>query len=251
MRANLFNIQKFSLHDGPGIRTVVFFQGCNLRCQWCANPESQPMSPPTLSGKPAGRAYTLDEVLDEALKDAPFYAQSGGGVTLSGGEPLLQLDFALALADALHAEGVTVGLESACCVDAWAWARAYDHVDFVLADVKHWDDRLHRRFTGVPVRAIHENIRYAIAGGKPTTLRVPVVPGVNDSPDDARAFARLFAGWGAREAHLLPFHQLGAGKYRELGMAYPFEGVAQLHPEDLSSYAEILRGAGLDVQIGG
>lgn len=105
MKGILFNIQKFSLHDGAGIRTTLFFKGCNLRCRWCANPESQKMEPEQLGAETTGRAYTLEEVLAEAMRDKPFYDRSGGGVTLSGGEPLLQADFAAALCRQLRVGG--------------------------------------------------------------------------------------------------------------------------------------------------
>lgn len=251
MEATLFNIQKFCLHDGPGIRTTVFFKGCNLRCAWCANPESQAMAPEEMGGKPVGRAYTLEEVLEETCKDKPFYDQSGGGVTLSGGEPLMQADFACALCDALHAQGVSVGIETAALADTGAFERVLGKLDFAQIDLKHWDEEKHRLGTGVGNAQILNNLRLALASSLPVIVRIPVIPGFNDSPADARAFGDLLAGLGAREVQLMPFHQLGELKYSDLGRPYAYGGVPQLHEEGLSAFAGALTEAGLKAQIGG
>lgn len=265
MEAVIFNIQKFSLHDGPGIRTAVFFKGCNLRCKWCANPES-------FSGR--GRHYTLDEVLSEVLKDKPFYASSGGGVTLTGGEPLLQPEFVCALCDALHAEGVNIAVETAADVPADVFERVLERCDFALIDVKHWDSEAHFRGTGSDNRRILGNLRRALARQMPVAVRIPVIPGFNDSSADARGFAELLSGFGARDVHhdarvqrvqaprlqsnlcardvhLLPFHQLGESKYAELGIPYAYAGAAQLHEDGLAEFAGIITAASLRVQIGG
>lgn len=242
----IFNIQRFSLHDGAGIRTNVFFQGCNLRCGWCANPESQAMNPAS-----GAREYGVAELAAELVKDKPFFDRSGGGVTLTGGEPLLQAEFLQALADALHALGVRVALETAACVPAGIFQSVIPKLDLIHIDLKHYDDGAHRRGTGVGLSQILGNIRFALASGVPTVLRVPVIPGFNDSQEDWRGFATLLTELGVREVQILPFHQMGESKYEKLGMAYAFAGRKQLHEEDLEPFQEVLRGAGLIVQIGG
>ena len=246
LKALLFNIQKFSLHDGYGIRTTLFFKSCNLKCGWCSNPESQSTLP-----EGGGRWYTLDEVMEAVLKDKPFYDKSGGGVTLSGGEPLMQAEFVSALCDQLHEAGVTVGLETAANVSEKTFAEIVEKCDFAQIDLKHWDEERHLKGTCVGNGLILRNIRYALSLDKPIILRIPVIPGYNDSDDDAREFACLLFKLGAKEVQLLPFHQLGEKKYKNLNMPYAYSGVAQLHDEDLNGFKEILTAARLTVQIGG
>ena len=251
MNALIFNIQKFSLHDGPGIRTTVFFKGCNLRCQWCANPESFSAQPEADNGETVGRYYTLDEVMSEVLKDKAFFEKSGGGVTLSGGEPLLQAEFVLTFCDALHAEGITVGIETAANVSSAIFAGVLKKCDFAYIDLKHWNSAKYREGTGVGNSRILGNIRQALASGIPTTIRIPLIPGFNNAPDDARAYAALLKELGAGNVHVLPFHQMGESKYKKYDIPYAYEGVPQFHDEDAAEFAAVLKDAGFNVQIGG
>lgn len=260
MKALLFNIQKFSLHDGFGIRTTVFFKGCSLRCEWCANPESQSPQPESMrvatgdnTGETAvaGRWYSLNELMQEVMKDKVFYDNSGGGVTLSGGEPMMQPGFVCAFADALHEAGVTVGIETALHVQPAICRQVLSKMDFACIDLKHWDSDKHKKGTCVGNDLIIGNLREALLMPPPVFVRIPIIPGYNDSLDDARAFAGLLRGIGAKEVHLLPFHQMGEEKYTRLGRAYGMQGVPQLREEDLETYAHTLRGHGVKVQIGG
>lgn len=252
MEAVLFNIQKFCLHDGPGIRSTVFFKGCNLRCRWCANPESQPGEvQPALGEKLRGRRWSLEEVLAEVLRDKVFYEQSGGGVTCSGGEPLLQADFVCSLADALHKEGIPVSIETAANVPEERFRRVFAKLDSAHIDLKHFDEAKHREGTGAGLSRILANLKYALSGPIPVHVRIPVIPRYNDSPEDARGFSALLKELGADHVQILPFHQMGEKKYEEMGLDYALRGVAQLHDEDLAEYAAILEDAGLQVQIGG
>lgn len=251
MKALLFNIQKFSLHDGPGIRTTLFFKGCNLRCKWCANPESMSAQPEPMNGSSAGRYYTLDEVMTEIMKDKPFYDKSGGGVTLSGGEPLLQPEFVCALSDRLHDAGITVGIESAANVPAEVFKKVLDKCDFAKIDCKHWDSNKYLSGTGADHKQTLRNLRYALGKGLSVIVCIPVIPGFNNAAADAHAYSALLAEYGAKEVHILPFHQLGENKYTQLGKTYPYAGVPQLHDEDVREFADIIASAGLQVQIGG
>ena len=248
LTATIFNLQKFSIHDGAGIRTDVFFQGCNLRCQWCSNPESQPVEP--LPGEKT-RDYTVDELMQELVKDKPFYITSGGGVTLTGGEALLWPDFVCALCDALHAEGIHVALETAACVPEQTFLRVLEHVDFAYIDLKHPDAAKHRAGTGVGNALILHNIAYALKSKTPAVLRIPVIPGFNDSEEDFAGFASALNKLGAKEVQLLPFHQLGESKYKRLQLQYAFDGQKQLRDGDVSAFADALSNAGIQVQIGG
>lgn len=246
--APIFNIQHFSLHDGEGIRTTVFFQGCNLRCRWCANPESQPMEP--LPGETV-QAYPVPELLKELLKDKAFYDTSGGGVTLSGGEPLLYPEYVADLCRALHQEGVRVTIETAANVPEHVFSSILSAVDCAYIDLKHFDNGAHIAGTGAGNARILANIALAVRSATETVVRIPVIPGYNDSLEDARAFADTLNPLGVRRVHVLPFHQFGESKYKRLNLPYAYDGVPQRHEEDLEAFAAAMRESGLDVQIGG
>ena len=245
----VFNIQKFSLHDGPGIRTAAFFQGCNMRCKWCANPESFELAPkhPTSEAK----AYTVDELARELLKDKAFYDASGGGVTLTGGEPLLQPLFVCELCDYLRALGVSVWLETAANVPTEVFLEVLRRCEGVHIDLKHHDNAAHLEGTGVPMTLVFANIRAALETGVRVIVRIPVVPGFNNCSEDSARFAQLLASLGAREVQLMPFHQLGAHKHKQLGLDYAYAKAPGLRDEELEPFADTLRTAGFAVQVGG
>lgn len=297
MKATIFNIQKFCLHDGPGIRTTVFFKGCNLKCRWCANPESQQLRPQLtldrarclgcgrcaqacpkgarqmMSSLPRtdmrkcqacgacmevcsaiaiameGREVTVEEVLNEVMKDAPFYERSGGGVTFSGGEVLLQQDFAMELARKLHQQGVSVAVETAAAVSGERFKAFLREIDYIFVDLKHYDGEAHRAGTGIGNEQILENIRAVQHSGLPFTLRIPVIPGYNDAQKDARGFAQLLADLDINRVQLLPFHQLGERKYDLLGRDYAYAGAAQLHREDLQAYQNEFKRLGVQAEL--
>lgn len=245
--ACIFNIQKFSIHDGPGIRTTVFFKGCPLRCRWCSNPESQaPGVQPEREDMLAGRLYTLEQVLDISLEDRDFYLESGGGVTLSGGEVLMQADFATALVQELHRLGIHTALETTGFAAPEAFEAVAQHVDFLLYDLKHHDSDAHREGTRVRNQQILENLRRAVFREMDILVRIPVIPGYNDSLADARGFAVLLRKLGLHRVQLLPFHQFGQKKYETLGMKYELDHLKNLHPEDLLEYQKEMISGGLD-----
>lgn len=251
MKALIYNIQKFSLHDGKGIRTTIFFKGCSLNCEWCANPESLSAQPELIDDKIIGRQYSLEEIMTEILKDKPFYDKSGGGVTLSGGEPLLQAEFICALCDALHDAVITVGIETNANVPPNVFREVLKRCVFAFIDLKHWDNTMHLKGTGADYSQILKNLTYALTQAIPVIVRIPIIPNYNMSEADAHAFASLLAKIGAKEVQLLPFHQLGENKYAKQNKSYAYAGVKQLHDEDLAGFAEVLASAGFEVQIGG
>lgn len=289
----IFNIQKFSLHDGPGIRTVVFFKGCPLKCKWCANPESQ--SPnvqvlwdgdkcmkcgtcvrdcvaraislsegriqvseslctgcriclehcPGRALKAEGEAKTVEEVLAVCLQDLDFYEESGGGVTLSGGEPLVHPDFAIALIRALKEHGIHTAIETTGFAAPEVFDQVTDLLDLLLFDIKHWDEQRHIAGTGVSNRLILDNMKRAIAAGKNVLPRLPVIPGFNDSLEDAAGFVKRLKEAGASRVQMLPFHQFGERKYEELGKDYEYTDVPALHEEDLEAFKQVFLDAGI------
>ncbi|GHV76556.1 putative pyruvate formate-lyase activating enzyme [Spirochaetia bacterium] len=239
-KALLFNIQKFSLHDGPGIRTAVFFKGCPLRCRWCANPESQE------AGLGAGRYYTVEEVMETCLQDRPFYEESGGGVTLSGGEVLMQAGFATALLDRLGEAGIHRAIETSALAPPAVWQKFITHVDFLIIDVKHYNRERHIEGTGVSNETCLANLQTALDNSKSVLPRIPVIPGFNNSLKDAGEFTRLFTAMRISKIELLPFHQFGEKKYADLGIPYPMQGVPQLHREDLALYRQVFIDKGIE-----
>ena len=249
MKGLIFNIQKFSLHDGAGIRTSVFFQGCNMRCKWCSNPESLETRPERQNS--GARCYTVPELMAELVKDKAFYDASGGGVTLTGGEPLLQPEFVCELCDSLRAAEIGIALETSANVTEDVFQSVLHKFNAIHIDMKHYDAEAHRRGTGTGNARIVPNIISALESGVRTIIRIPVIPGFNDSPDDIRGFAALLDLVGARDVQLLPFHQLGESKYEKLGLKYEYTGTAQLYEENLEHFARVLRDTVENVQIGG
>ena len=196
-------------------------------------------------------AYTVEALVAELVKDKPFYDESGGGVTLTGGEALLHPAFVLELCEALHREGIHVALETAACVSEDLFARVLAAVDFAYIDLKHYDDARHRAGTGVGNELILKNIASALKSKTPVVLRIPVIPGFNDSEADFAGFAKALGALGAKEVQLLPFHQLGESKYKRLQIQYAYDGQKQLRDGDVSAFAAALEKAGISVQIGG
>lgn len=250
LKGRIFNIQKFSINDGPGIRTTVFFKGCPLQCQWCSNPESQNRNAAVADAMEnplyRGREYGVEEVMAVVRQDAAFYEESGGGMTLSGGEVLQQQDFAAALIEAAHAEGIHVAVETTGYASPRRFRAFLPLPDLYLFDFKHWDRERHRAFTGVYNDAIIDNLRAVVEAGKPVVARIPVIPRFNVGIANARGLAGALVGLGVREAHLLPFHQFGERKYEEMGLEYAWKGVKQLHPESLERYRQVFLDAGLE-----
>lgn len=248
----VFNVQKFSIHDGPGIRTVVFLKGCPLACAWCSNPNSRKLKTVTLRDAQDpnvftedSRDYRLDEVVRVCLQDLPFYEESGGGVTLSGGEPLVQHRFALQLLRALRAKGIHTAIETTGYGAPAIFGKAIKECDLVIMDVKHHDKSRHRRWTGVANDLPLQNLATLFDAGVETWVRIPVIPGVNDSPQDAAEFAALFHARGVAQVQLLPFHQYGERKYELLGWEYQMAGVPTLHEEDVEPFRTALEAHGI------
>lgn len=245
----IFNIQKFSINDGPGIRSTVFFCGCPLSCRWCSNPESQNRCRKAVlaSGDPKlmGREWTVEEVLSEVEKDRCFYEESGGGITLSGGEVLQQHAFAIALLKEAGRRSLHCAAETTGYATEEVFAQFIRHIDLLLFDMKHWDSKIHQEKTGVPNEGILKNMRYAVEQKVPVIARIPVIPKFNANLPAARGMASLLKELGVREVHLLPFHQFGEKKYEQLKLSYEMKGIKQLHPETLARYLEVFLREGL------
>ncbi len=296
--AAVFNIERHALHDGPGIRTLVFMKGCPLRCFWCSNPEGQLrrtelMFTPNKCGssgrcvdacpedaiawtpgeKPVvdrelctvcaqcvtacpngafetvGHDFTAREVLNEVEKDFIFYRSSSGGVTVSGGEPMVQYKFIAELFELCREHGIATAIET-CGYVPWSHYEAViPYLDHVLIDVKHTDSEIHYEGTGVDPARIHDNVRRLARTGIPLIVRVPVITGFNDAPEHMRALADFIVDAGVTEIHLLPYHSLGEVKYAGLFRDYPAEGTRPPSVERMRELLQILLDAGLKASI--
>lgn len=257
-KGRIFDIQRFSIHDGTGIRTIVFLKGCILRCRWCCNPESQEYAVQTMMvqgvPKTIGEDVTVEKVMETVEKDRPYYRRSGGGLTLSGGESLCQVEFARDLLRAAKESGINTAMESTACVPYDRIEMVLPYLDQYLMDLKHVNQEKHKEFTGKTNELVLENARkIAESGMTELIIRVPVIPGFNDRVDEIEAIARYAAGLkGVRKLHLLPYHRLGQDKYKGLGREYLMEGVLPPSNEHMQTLKEaVIKVSGLDCQIGG
>ncbi len=256
VRGRIFDIQKFSVHDGPGIRTIVFLKGCALRCRWCCNPESQSKEIETMhtpqGDKIIGRDVTVGEIIGEVLKDRQFFTRSGGGLTLSGGETLLQPEFAKALFAAAKENGINTAIESTAFAKFETIEELLPYIDYYLMDIKHISSEKHKQFTGQPNELILENAEKIAQKANKLIIRVPVIPTFNDTPEEIAQIA-VFAKTlkNVDELHLLPYHRYGEDKYAYLGRDYTLKDITTPADEKMAFLKSVVEACGLNCQIGG
>ncbi len=299
IRGTIFNLQRFAVHDGPGIRTTVFLKGCPLSCAWCHNPESQNPKPELVlrenrcircgacievcephaiawqadqivtdrakcddcgacvtrcvaeARELAGQEMTVARVLAEVERDLAFYDESGGGVTFSGGEPLLQRGFLLELLCACKEKEIHTAVDT-CGYATWhAFDSIRPYVDLFLYDLKLMDKARHEKYTGVSNRLILENLRALTGRGHQVIIRVPVIPGLTDDDENIRQIGAFVSTLQVQRLDLLPYHNIATGKYNRLDRDYALTKVQPPPAAQMERIAEILRGQGLAVKIGG
>lgn len=257
-KGRIFDIQRYSIHDGSGIRTIVFLKGCVLRCRWCCNPESQKYEMETMvvHGKPKtiGQDITVKEVMETVEKDRAYYRRSGGGLTLSGGESLCQPDFARDLLRAAKESGINTAMESMGCAPFETIEKILPYLDTYLMDIKHTNTAKHKEFTGKANDLMLENAKkIAESGMTNLVIRVPVIPGFNDSIHEIEDIAKFADGLkGVKKIHLLPYHRLGQDKYEGLKREYLMGDVLPPTNEQMEKLRQaVLRVSKLDCQIGG
>ncbi len=256
-RGRIFDIQKYSIHDGPGIRTIIFLKGCALRCRWCCNPESQEFEIQTMmfedKEKIMGQDVTVEDIMPLIKQDIFYYNRSGGGVTLSGGEALLQPEFAPHLLRACKDYGINTAIETTGFAKWEIIQRYLPYLDYVLMDVKHMDNAKHKEFTSQPNELILENARkIAEAGIVNLTIRVPVIPSFNATHQEIYDIAVFAASLpGVEQLHLLPYHRLGQGKYDGLGRTYALDGIELIPDSYMKELLDTAKKSGLKCQIGG
>jgi len=227
MVGRIFEIREFTLHDGPGVRTTVFFKGCPLRCAWCHNPEGQSAEIETMVRKGGekvvcGRDMTAVELADELAVNADIMNESGGGVTFSGGEPLAQARFLLELIPLLKERGVRLAIETSGYAPAADYRAVVSQLDFAYQDVKLLDAAAFRRWTGGDLPVVLENVSWLRKSGVPYSFRVPLIPGVNDDAESRGAFAAFADG---TKVEYLPCNAAAGAKYPMLGRVYPMAGI--------------------------
>ncbi len=244
--AVITNIQHFSVGDGPGIRTTVFLKGCNLHCPWCHNPETiAPQIQPLY-----GRNITVDEAMSEIMEDIEFYKSSGGGVTLSGGEPLLQADFCANIAHACKKQGLHVLLDTAGNVDFQQFEKVLPYIDMCYFDLKSGTEEGYRLVGGLLERTL-QNMQKVSAWGVPVTVRIPIIPDFNDDLEAAEQMAALLKKLHMRYVDLLPFHRLGSSKYAALGVDYKYKDIPTMTSKQIEPLLFVFRKYGLEAAIGG
>ncbi|AFM24838.1 glycyl-radical enzyme activating protein [Desulfomonile tiedjei] len=301
LRGLIFGIERFALHDGPGIRTLVFMKGCPLRCLWCSSPQTQEphaqitydysacrkcgacaASCPTQaltfspdSGVRAdftlcdrcdkcltvcpgnalqlmGRWLSTEDLFREVTRDSAFFRRSKGGITVGGGEPTFQPRFVSEFMRRCKDSNIHTAMET-CGYCPWeSLDNILEHTDTVFMDIKHMDDRVHRRLTGVSNRSIRENAR-KVAQKRPLIVRIPVVPGLNDSEENVRATAKFAAQLGKNllRIELLPYHKLGLGNYERLGKNYQLTEVEPPSDERMELLRSATEGCGIQVRVAG
>lgn len=298
LKGFVYNIMRFSVHDGPGIRTTVFFKGCPLSCWWCHNPESRSSTPdlmysaercahcgccvsacpnhairwenrpewdsglcqfcgdcadacPTEARQLVGKWMTVGEVLAEIKRDTVFYDESGGGVTLSGGEPLAQPEFAEALVEACRAEGIHTAVETCGAAPRETILKIGKTANLVLFDLKLMNSVRHKEFTGVSNLSILKNLEALAKAHVAVVVRIPLIPGINDDEENIKQSRQFLHSIGINKVDLLPYHEIGVEKYKKLGMDYRLKGLKPPEQEHVGAIAEQFRRDGFAVRVGG
>ncbi len=237
MQGIIFDIKRFAIHDGPGIRTTVFFKGCPMKCPWCHNPESQKKCPERVAnnGKKEiiGVKRSVEEIIDEIEKEVVFYDESRGGVTFSGGEPLAQPQFLQALLKECRKRDIHTTLDTTGYVSPKTFKSIIDKVDMFLYDLKIMDDKKHIQCTGVSNRPVLENLKILSKKGKKVIIRFPVIPGITDTEENIKAVGTYVSSLkNISEIDLLPYHRIAEGKYRRLKKENMMKTMTVVPPSD-------------------
>ena len=301
MKGKLYDIQRFAIHDGPGIRTLVFMKGCPLECLWCSTPQTQRSSPdllyievnckkclrcvdvcpekailfsdnekieidrklcntcgqcvdacPNQALKLVGEQKTVEQLFQEVMKDSNFYRRSDGGVTIGGGEATMQPEFVTALLKKCKEIFVHTAMETCGYVKWDQLEKILEHIDLLYFDIKHMDSRIHEEITGVSNELILENARKA-SEMRPIIIRIPVIPGLNDSEENLLNTAKFASELGENllRIELLPYHKFGTGTYEQLGREYSLKHIEPPSEEHMNKLKKVTESCGVKVQIGG
>jgi len=254
------DIQKFSLHDGPGIRSTIFLKGCNMRCIWCHNPETYEMQPqeafykdkcigcghckdgcPTKARIIIGREMTADEVCDEIISDLPYYQTSGGGITLSGGEPLIQADFAAEILSKCQENNIDTAIETNLSLPYEQIKKVVPYLNRIYFDIKLFNDDLHKQYTGVSNKRILENAHYTDETGLPFIVRTPLIPGITDTDENIAAIAAFLKPMKHLQYYeLLSYNSLAGSKYEPIHLEFKLKDVKPLPDDRIKTLIDII-----------
>ena len=266
MQGLIFSVKRYSIHDGPGIRVTFFMKGCPLSCWWCHNPEG--ISPDCEvvvhkrkmgdlefpENEKAGQYYSVSNILEILEKEKIFIQQSNGGVTFSGGEPMMQFEFLLEALKACKTNGYSTAIDTSGYSSPEDFEAVMHFTDIFLFDIKHYDDSKHIEYTGVSNIGIFDNLRFLLKSGKDVMVRIPVIPGINDDTVNLTEIRQLVAGLRCEnliKINLLPFHRIGASKYKKFNIPYRMNDTEQPSAERMKELKEFFSETGINVKIGG
>lgn len=261
----IFDIRRYSVHDGPGIRTTVFLKGCSLRCAWCHNPESwlnepQPIKKMrSLNGhrheitETVGKWYSADEVMEVILKDRLFYEESGGGVTFSGGEPMLQEEFLKEMLQLCKQNEIQTAVDTSGSVETEVFKAVSGKADLLLYDIKTSDEAVHIENTGSDNKLILKNLEWVKENGPDVIIRIPVIPGVNNNNEEMQRIRDILVTLRKRvkRVDLLPYHRLGRQKFENLGMTRRAGIKGEITSVEIKGFMEVFSQGGFPVKKGG
>jgi pyruvate formate lyase activating enzyme len=266
MKGLIFSVKRYSVHDGPGIRVTFFMKGCPLSCMWCHNPEGiSPLQESVVStsrigdkefskNEEVGKYFTVNDILDILDKEKVFIDHSKGGVTFSGGEPMLQFEFLLEALKACKEKGYHTAVDTSGYSTAENYKSIVPFTDLFLFDIKHFDEARHIETTGVSNTGILDNYRLLLNSGRNLMIRFPVIPGVNDDPDHLNRLRRLINSTktgSIKRINLLPFHKIGSSKYKRFNIPYRMDRVEPPSAEKMKNMKEFFMETGNKVKIGG
>ncbi len=261
----IFDIKRYAIHDGPGIRMTVFLKGCPLRCWWCHNPESQspqpeiclkkaPLDakPPLIEKEIVGKLVTVEQVMAEIDKEIVFFDESGGGVTFSGGEPLMQTQFLAALLDECRANEIHTALDTSGYAMPELFNSIIDKVDLFLYDLKLMNDRQHRKYSGVPNHYVNKNLQMLSDKGKKFIIRFPVIPSITDTAENLRQVKKFLSTFESMEKiDLLPYHIIANNKYERFNKKNEMKNIEPPSNQEMYRLKADFEDAGFQVKIGG
>ncbi len=261
----VFDIKRFAVHDGPGIRTTVFLKGCSLRCWWCHNPESQAKEPFTIDikrkvngrsipgKKTYGETIEVENLMEVILKDQHYYEESGGGVTFSGGEPLMQTETLSELLESCKKQGLHTTIDTSGFAKQEQFEKVLPHTDLFLYDLKNMDPELHKEYIGVDNGLIHSNAEFLLENSANLVFRIPVIPGINTTDNEVSLMVAYLEKRRAfmKEVHLLPYHRIAENKYFKLRMKQRPSQVKEPDQAFMEELKTRFEKTGLDVVLGG
>lgn len=266
MKGLIFSVKRYSIHDGPGIRVTFFMKGCPLNCMWCHNPEGISSFPETviqtnkvgekefINSEEVGKYYTVENILEILEKERVFINQSKGGITFSGGEPMIQFEFLLQALKACKENGYHTAVDTSGYSSAENYKSIIPFTDLFLFDIKHLDEVRHLEFTGVSNIVILDIYRLLLESDTDVMIRVPVIPGFNDDPDHWEKLKKFLISTktkSLKKIHLLPYHKIGSSKYKKFNLPYRMEGVEPPAKEKMQELKEFFIEAGVKIKIGG